>query len=183
MKKSILKIIFILLSICLFYGCSNMDFFNKPIPFDKDKWVECGGFDGRYFVGDDIFVKGNTRYKMSLWLEKEYNFCNKSLNDILEKFYIIPEHFMKYDSLYFEQIKNDKVLNVITKQYNPNFIFGIDSWINTNWIEILFDDSYMVSKVYYVHYDRATMQETKREICVNCVGSGRLAIGVTIAEL
>ena len=36
---------------------------NKPIPFNKDEWTKCGGFDGRNFIGDDFFIDGNTRYK------------------------------------------------------------------------------------------------------------------------
>jgi hypothetical protein len=146
---------------CILVSC------NKPIPFNKDKWVKCGGFDGRYFIGDDHFVEGNTRYKMALWLEENYNFCDKSLNEILEKFYIIPEPFEKYDSLYLEKVKTDKKLKVITKQYNPNFKMGIDPWIDTDWIEIYFDGNYMASKVYYVHYEYKTKQKTERNICTN----------------
>ena len=139
---------------------------DRPMPFDKDKWLECGGFDGRFFINDDLFVEDNIRYRMSLWLEKNYNFCDKSLNEIMNKFYITPEYFEYYvDSLAFEEVKNDKILNVIIKQYNPNFIIGIDPWIDTDWIEIYFDTNHMVSKVYYFHYDYKTKEETKREIC------------------
>ena len=162
MKKSIIKIVtfFLLGVICSFVSC------NKSAQFNKDKWVKCGGFDGRYFITDDHFVKGSERYKMALWLEKNYNFCDKSLNEILDKFYIVPEHFeLLGDSLAFERIKKEKKLRVITKQHNPNFIIGIDPWIDTNWIEIYFDDKYMVSKVYFVRYNHKTKQKTERKIC------------------
>ena len=152
--------LFILLGvICSIISC------DRPMPFDKDKWLECGGFDGRFFINDDHFVDGNIRYRMSLWLEKNYNFCGKSLNEIMDKFYITPEYFEYYvDSLAFEDVKNNKILNVIIKQYDPNFL-GIDPWIDTDWIEIYFDENYMVSKVYYVHYNRIIERKTKREIC------------------
>ncbi|MCL1867598.1 MAG: hypothetical protein FWF72_01430 [Paludibacter sp.] len=159
MGKSRKYITFILLGIiCSFVSC------NKSTPFDKDKWVKCGGFDGRYFIADDGFVKGNTRYKMALWLEKNYNFYDKSLNEILEKFYIIPEHFERYDSLAFEQVKNDKKIRIVTKQRNPNFIIGINTWIDIDWIEIYFDENYMALNVCYVHYNHKTNHKTERKI-------------------
>jgi hypothetical protein len=160
MKKIKKYMTFVLLGvICSFVSC------NKSTPFNKDEWVKCGGFHGRYFIADDHFVKGNTRYKMALWIEKNYNFYDKSLDEILEKFFIIPEHFEDYDSLALEQVKNDKKLRIVIKQYDPNFIIGIDPWIDTDWIEIYFDENYMVSKVYYVHYNQRTKQKTERKIC------------------
>jgi len=139
---------------------------SRPIPFNKEEWMKQGGFHGRHFINNDIFVKGNTRYRMALWLEENYNFCKKSLNEILDKFYIVPEYFeLLGDSLAFERLKNDKKLRVVKRQHNPNFIFGIDPWIDINWIEIYFDKNFVVSKVYYVHYNHRTGQRTERRIC------------------
>ena len=44
------------------------------------------------------------------------------------------------------------------------YVLGAE-FVNINWIEIYFDENYMVSKVYYVHYDYKTEKKTKREIC------------------
>jgi hypothetical protein len=132
------------------------------MPFDKDKWVECGQYDTRV-----LYVEGNTRYRMALWLEKNYNFCDKSLSEIWEKF----EPFLKQDSLAALEIaQKHKKITIVTKQYNPNFLIGIDPWFDTDWIEIFFDENYMVSKVYYVHYNRKTKHQTERKIC----GSGNM---------
>ena len=143
------KLFVLLWTICTIISCDNS---NKPMPFDKDKWTISGGDIDR-----NIFIEGNTRYRMSLWLEENYNFCDKSLDDILKKVCTL-------DSFALEEIE---ILRIITKQYNPNFIIGIDPWINTDWIEIYFDTNHMVSKVYYFHYDYKTKEETKREICAN----------------
>jgi hypothetical protein len=139
---------------------------NRPIPFNKEKWMQEGGFNGRHFINDDLLVRGNTRYRMALWLEKNYNFCDKSLDEILDKFYIVPEYFeLLGDSLAFERLKNDKELRVIKRRHNPNFIIGIDPWIDINWIEIYFDEYFMVSRVYYVHRNHRTGERTERRIC------------------
>ena len=145
---------------------------NNPIPFDKEKWVKCGGFDGRYFINDDYYVETDTRYRMALWLERNYNFYDKSLNEILDKFYIIPEHFeYSADSLALEEVKNDRKLKVIMKQYDPDYLFGIENCVDTDWIEIYFNENYMVSTVYYVHYEYKTKKRTERKICKNNVSS------------
>jgi hypothetical protein len=44
-------------------------------------------------------------------------------------------------------------------------MMGIDPRIDTDWIELFFDENDMVSKVYYVHYNHKTKQKTLREIC------------------
>ena len=155
LKKYIIccRLFILLWIVCTVISCDNS---NKPMPFDKDKWLECGGSD----VERNIFIEGNTRYRMSLWLEENYNFCDKSSEDILEK-------LCKCDSLTFEEAKHSEAFKIPTKQYNPNFIFGIDPWIDTDWIGISFDTNRMVSKVYYFHYDYKTKEVTKREICAN----------------
>lgn len=147
----------ILLGILILVSC------NRPTPFDKDTWIKCEGFEGRNFLRDD-YIAGNTRYKMALWLEENYNFYDKSLNEILDKFYRIPENFTSFDSLKLEQIRNDKKLKIVTKQYDPNFLIGIDPWLDTDWIEIHFDENYIVSKVFYIHTDYKTKQRTERKI-------------------
>ena len=140
-------IMFILLGIiCSFISC------NKPIPFNKEKWKKHISFEGHE-------VYGNTRYRMALWMEKNYAFCDKSLYEICEE--------LKFTDWPFgiELIKEAKKTTIVTKQYNPNFMTGIDPNINTDWIEIFFDEDYMVSKVYYVHYNRKTREKTERKIC------------------
>jgi len=163
MKKNRKHILLILLGITsIFVSC------NRPIPFNKEKWMRCGGWEGDYFISDDYFVSGNTRYRMALWLEKNYNFCDKSFDEILDKFYITPAILVPGQARAFEQVKNDKILKITKKQYNPNFL-GIDPMINTDWIEIHFDESFMVSKVYYVHQNPKTKERTERKICENNV--------------
>jgi len=131
------------------------------MPFDKDEWAKSGQYDARV-----LYVEGNTRYRMALWLEKNYNFCDKSLSEIWENF----EPFLKRDSLAaLETAKKHRKITIVTKQHNPNFLIGIDPWFNTDWFEIFFDENYMVSKVYYVHYNRETKQQTERKICESSV--------------
>ena len=147
----------LLSAICTIISC------DRPIPFDKDKWVECGTFDGRCFIGTDDIIKDNTRYRMSLWLEENYNFCDKSLDDILENFYQKPEPLEWADSLRLVELLTNKILKITVKRYGPNW--NTDELTITDWIEVHFDENYMVSKVYYVHYDYKTEKKTKREIC------------------
>jgi hypothetical protein len=146
----------ILLGMLILVSCNR-------IPFDKDTWIKCKGIEGSDFITDDYIV-GNTRYKMALWLEINYNFYDKSLNEILDKFYKIPENFTSFDSLALERIRNNKKLEIVTKQYDPNFLIGIDPWIDTDWIEIHFDENYTVSEVYYIHINYKTKQRTERKI-------------------
>ena len=157
MKKFRKYMMLILLGATLFFASCN-----RPIPFEKEGWIRSGGFDGRHFIPDDLFVTGNTRYRMALWLEKNYDFCNKSLNEILNKFYIVPEYFLLGDSRTLEQVKNDKVLRVVKRQRKS---FWIEPWIDIKWIEIYFDDNFMVSRVYYVHRNHRTGERTERRIC------------------
>ena len=136
---------------------------DRPMPFDKERWTQSGGFQGRHFIQDDIFVRGNTRYRMALWLEKNYNFCDKSLNEILDKFFIPSEGFFWHgDSLALEWVKNNKKLRVIKRQRNS---WSFDPWIDINWIEIYFDDNFMISRVYYIHRNHRAGQRTERRIC------------------
>ncbi|MDD3692260.1 MAG: hypothetical protein PHO77_09310 [Bacteroidales bacterium] len=162
--KKIIFLVFCLLSIAsIFVACE------KSIPFIKDKWTKCGGFDGDYWINCDVFVTGNERYKMSLWLEENYNFCNKSLSEILEKFYIKPkpENYSYGDSLCFDDVLKNKVLRILIKQYDPNPVFTLltEPYIDTDWFEIYFDENYFVSKAYFVHYNHKTNEKTKRIIC------------------
>jgi hypothetical protein len=151
-----------LLLIFFIFSCGII--INNPLPFDKDEWIKCGGFDGKNYISDDLFVSGNTRYRMSLWLENNYNFYDKSLDEIIKKFYIVPDNFSDYQNKDLDQVKNNKILNIIVKQYNPNFIIGIDDWINIDWIEVFFDGDYIVSNVYYINFNPKTQQKTKRLI-------------------
>jgi len=137
-------------------------FCNRPIPFDKERWTQSGGFQGRHFIQDDLFVRGNTRYRMALWLERNYSFCDKSLSEILDKFYIEPECNPRIVVWDLEQVKNDRKLRVIKRQRNS---WSIDPWIDINWIEIYFDENFMVSRVYYAEYNRRTGSTTRRKIC------------------
>ena len=166
-------IIVLLGAICIFASCNN----NRPMQFDKERWTQSGGWQGCYFIGDDYFVRGNTRYRMALWLEENYSFENKSLNDVLEKFFIIPTSGDRCYPLSFqhlERVKNERVLRIVTKQYviYARLLFiavgGPDPPINTDWLEFHFDENLIVSKVYNVHYDRRTLRgtgnETRRKI-------------------
>jgi len=153
----------LLSAICTIISCDNS---NKPMPFDKEEWLKCQDFGDPHWLTDD-YIKSNTRYKMLLWLEQNYNFCDKSFNDISQKFYILPEDFSYGDSLRYEEVLKTKVLKILIKQHNPNSFFDLltEPYIDTDWIEIYFDENYMVSKVYYVHYNYKTKKKTKREIC------------------
>jgi len=99
---------------------------------------------------------------MALWLERNYNFCDKSLSEILDKFYIEPECNPRIVVWDLERVKNDRKLRVIKRQRRS---FWIEPWIDINWIEIYFDEDFMVSRVYYVEYKRRTGQTTKQGIC------------------
>ena len=134
------------------------------MPFDRDKWIECGTFDGQCSVDFDYMIKDNTRYRMSLWLEENYNFCDKSMDDILENFYKIPDTLERANSLRLAELKNNKVLQITVERYGPNWR-DTDELTVTNWIEIYFDENDMVSKVFYVHLNYKTKEKTKREIC------------------
>jgi len=138
---------------------------NRPMPFDKERWTRSRGFQGRHFIQNDLFVSGSARYRMALWLEKNYNFCDKSLNEILDKFFIASHFEFSGDSLALERVKSEKKLRIIKRQHDPNLIFGIDPWIDINWIEIYFDEDFKVSRVYYVKYNRRTGQTSRRKIC------------------
>ena len=169
-------IIVLLGAICIFASCNN----NRPMQFDKERWTQSGGWEGSYFIGDDHFVSGNTRYRMALWLGENYSFENKSLNDVLEKFFITPtpsDKRYQVNSRHLERVKDERMLRIVTKQHCPNTMFtifgkpfgiGIHPPINTDWLEFHFDENLIVSKVYNVHYDRREPRgrgnETRRKI-------------------
>lgn len=155
---------FILLSLTsIFVACDN------SIPFNKDKWTKCGGFDGEYWINSDVYLTDDTRNKMSLWLEENYNFCNKPLSEILENFYIKPkpENYSLGDSLSYDDVLKNKVLRIMIKQHDPNPVFKLltEPYIDTDWFELYFDENYFVSKAYFVHYNYKTNEKTKRLIC------------------
>jgi len=158
MKKiGIFAIIILLGTFCIYF------IFYRPIPFDKERWTQSGGWEGCYFIGDDHFVRGNTRYRMALWLEENYSFENKSLNDVLEKFFIIPtpnDRCYQVNSRCLERVKNEKVLRIVTKQRADGWI---NPPINTDWLEFHFDENLIISKVYNVHTDRRTERERGNE--------------------
>ena len=128
---------------------------DRPTPFDKEKWV------ASY---DELIVEGDDRYKMMIWLERNYIFCGKTLDEILDTFFEV-DYLGRYEHNLPEKIIKNKRLDLIVKQYNPNFIMGIDPWINTDWIELYFDDNLRVSKAAIVHFDLNSKKRSERIIC------------------
>ena len=129
---------------------------NSPMPFDKQKWMASEEIDGIGYIVD------NSRYRMMLWLEKNYSFCGKHLDEIMDMF----------GEAYGEstpggrrrEILREKKLVMVTKQHNPNFIMGIDPWIDTDWIELHFRPSGYVTKAVVIHSKNGQVSE--RVICV-----------------
>ena len=155
-------IIILLGAIFLFASCNN----DRPIPFDRDRWIESGfSFGGKNFLTGDGLIRGNTRHRMALWLEKNYSFDDKSLNDVLENFFIIPDNF-KHFNREFEAMKTDRVLRIGTRYYRK---IVIDSYrrplpfifipINRGWLEFHFDENLVISKMYNVQRERGTRRE------------------------
>ena len=154
-------IIILLGAICIFASCNN----NKPMQFDKERWTQSGGdpFNGNFFLGDDFLVKGNTRYRMALWLEQNYSFDDKSLNDVLEKFFIIPDTLMRHHSWNLERVKNTKLLKIVTRHLTfAGFENEMPIWVG--WLEFHFDENFIVSKVYNVRFPYRAEEETRRRI-------------------
>jgi len=141
--RKIAKFTIIIISlgtICFFASCNN----NRPIPFDKERWTTSGS----NCINCYPVVRRSTRYRMALWLEKNYSFTDKSLNDVLEKFFI-PNDFNSDDFRALESIKRGRVLSVVTRQFldHNNFVY------DTDWLQFHFDENFTVSKVYSVHQE------------------------------
>ena len=126
-------------------GCKE-----KPMPFNKDIWLK----------SEAEYITDNNRYKMTLWLEKNYSFCGKKTTEIYEKF------FDNNDSIrVWKKINEDKQLRIIIKQKDPNFLIGIDPWIDTDWIELYFDKNGQVSKVNLVNFNPKTKRKKEKKLC------------------
>jgi hypothetical protein len=158
-KFGVFAIIILLGVSCIFVLYNN----NRPVRFNKERWTQSGGWEGCYFIGDDHFVRGRTRYRIALWLERNYSFTDKSLNDILEKFFVIPtpgDRCYRADSRNLERMKEERLLRITTRQRPDGWI---NPPINTNWLEFHFDENFIVSRVYNVHTDRRTERERGNE--------------------
>ena len=124
----------------------------KPMPFNKDTWLR----------SEAEYVTDNNRYKMTLWLEKNYSFCGKKTTEIVEKFFDNNGSTRAWKS-----INEHKRLRLVLKQKDPNFLIGIDPWINTDWIELYFDENEQVSKAYLVHFNPNTKKKKEKKLCGN----------------
>lgn len=141
------KLFALLLSVVMLNACSN-----SPMPFSKNKWLTNEGGE-HYLVNKD-------RYRMMLWLEKNYTFCGKHLDEIMEEFGI--EHGEIIPGSRRKEIIKYKKLEMVTRQRKAKKL--IDPPFATDWIKLYFNDELYVSRATFVNADREK-EYTERIIC------------------
>ena len=178
--------IIILLGVsCIFVSC------NRPIPFEKERWTQWqirlddevladpsvkfwgACVVGSHFLSNPERIRGRSRYRMALWLEKNYDFSNMLLDEVVEKFFVIPDSFRWHDSIALARVKNEKRLMIVTRHYSrivvrnsyaPLFRRFMFFPTDSDWLEFHFDENLIVSRVYSVHFGRRARQATRRRI-------------------
>lgn len=119
-----LAILFICTLLC-FSSC------NRPLEFDATIWNQT----------DELSISvPKERYRMSLWLVKNFEFANKTPDEINGK---LGSNFL---NVQFGDSTDVKSYKYLIKQYNPNFIIGIDMLQSSAYLNIEFDNN-VVSKV------------------------------------
>lgn len=129
-------VIGILFTICIFISCSN------SIPFNKKEW------NTSILKEDEVSTTiSKQRYGMTLWLIKNYDFYEKSTDDIIDKFFEDTTEQMRAD------IKSDKKIFFLIREKNLNKFIGFARWRQTDWLNIYFDKNNNVSKICMVNYN------------------------------
>jgi hypothetical protein len=146
--KSLKFIIGILSVTCIFFSC------NDSIPFNKKEW------NTLILKEDEVSTTiSKQRFGMALWLIKKYNFCEKSADDIVDKFIENPTEQIRAN------VESDKRISFLIREKKLNKFIGFAHWIETDWLDIYFDEKNNVSKVSMRNYNLDNKKYTEKIVC------------------
>lgn len=140
------------LSIFLLSGIISCQ--ESPRRFNAEKWRDSLGTG-------EVYVIGNTRYRMALWLEQNDFFRGKNAENII--YTLVGKNQDKCNEI----IKHGSV-RILLRSHNPHdlidFFPNPNVYQDTDWYEITFNKN-LVAKVIRIHRNPETEEQTEYLIC------------------